>query len=60
MIEKIVFVSTLALTSVLVCATVDQPNIVMVVLDDVGWADFNYSIGGELSVSVIDNLVPEH
>ena len=52
MIEKIVFVSTLALTSVLVCATVDQPNIVMVVLDDVGWADFNYSIGGELSVSV--------
>ena len=47
MIEKIVFVSTLALTSVLVCASVDQPNIVMVVLDDVGWADLSYNVGGE-------------
>ena len=46
MIENIVFVSTLALTSVLVCATVDQPNIVMVVLDDVGWADLSYNVGG--------------
>ena len=47
MIKKIVFISTLALTSVLVCATVDQPNIVMVVLDDVGWADLSYNVGGE-------------
>ena len=36
------------------------PNIVMVVLDDVGWADFNYSIGGELSVSVNDHSFLEH
>ena len=50
MIEKIVFVSTLALTLVLVCATVDQPNIVMVVLDDVGWADLSYNVGGEATI----------
>ena len=50
MIEKIVFVSTLALTSVLVCASVDQPNIVMVVLDDVGWADLSYNVGGEATI----------
>ena len=36
------------------------PNIVMVVLDDVGWADFNYSIGGKLSVSVNDHSFLEH
>ena len=38
-----------------------SPNIVFILLDDVGWADFNYNIGGKSSIPTpnIDRLAEE-
>ena len=39
-------------------ASCEKPNIIFVLVDDVGWADFNYSTGGVGSIPTpnIDSL----
>ena len=48
----------LTLLMILARAGAEKPNIVMVLLDDVGWADFNYTSGGRGSIPTpnIDRL----
>ena len=41
---------SLTLLMILATAGAEKPNIVMVLLDDVGWADFNYTSGGRGSI----------
>lgn len=49
----------LTVLATLAGAAAEKPNIVMVLLDDVGWADFNYTSGGRGSIPTpnIDRLL---
>ena len=49
---------SLTLLMILTGGGAEKPNIVMVLLDDVGWADFNYTSGGRGSIPTpnIDRL----
>ena len=40
------------------CAELAKPNLIFILIDDVGWADFNYNVGGNSAIPTpnIDRL----